>query len=341
MDQDNPSARVRVGELGRRVGLSEHVLRAWERRYGLLRPERSPGGYRLYSAADERRIRRMQAHLAAGLSAAEAARAALSEERAGPLQGRTESAGGDGVADLAQDLADRLDRLDEPGAQAALDRLFADFTLETVLREALLPYLHYLGDRWEHGQASIADEHFASNLLRGRLAGFARGWGHGHGPRAVLACPPGEQHDMGLLMFGIVLHRCGWRVEYLGASTPIAELARTARQAHADTIVLAAAIENHFDGLTDDLARLARQIPLALAGAGATQALADETGARLLTGDPVTEAQRLLPLPGSAERRQRGMSGVAAAGRLSADSGLLAAADQEPGSPGARNAGGR
>jgi DNA-binding transcriptional MerR regulator len=296
MNQEIPSARVRIGELGRRVGVSEHVLRAWERRYRLLRPERSPGGYRLYSAADERRIRRMQAHLAAGLSAAEAARAALSEERAGAPQGENLGWGvGSSVADTAQDLAERLDRLDEPGAQAALDRLFAGFTTETVLRDTVLPYLHDLGDRWERGQASIADEHFASNLLRGRLAGLARGWGQGHGPCAVLACPPGEQHDLGLLMFGIVLHRCGWRVEYLGAGTPIAELARIARQARANIIVLAAAIEHHFDGLTDDLARLARQVPLALAGAGATQILADQTGARLLTGDPVTEAQRLLP----------------------------------------------
>jgi DNA-binding transcriptional MerR regulator len=297
MDREIPSAMVRIGELGRRVGVSEHVLRAWERRYGLLRPERSPGGYRLYSAADERRIRRMQAYLTAGLSAAEAAQAALSEERAGPPQGRGGPAADGGVADPAHDLADCLGRLDEPGAQAALDRLFAGYTTEAVLRDTLLPYLHDLGDRWERGQATIADEHFASNLLRGRLAGLARGWGHGHGPCAILACPPGEQHDLGLLMFGIVLHRCGWRVEYLGASTPIAELARTARQAHADIVVLAAASENHFDGHTGDLARLARQVPLALAGAGAAQALADKTGARLLTGDPVTEAQRLLPPP--------------------------------------------
>ena len=296
MDQETPSATLRIGELGRRVGASEHVLRAWERRYGLLRPERSPGGYRLYSDADERRIRRMQAHLAAGLSAAEAARAVLTEERPGPPPpGGGGSAGGGGLAGPAQDLADSLDRRDEPEAQAALDRLLAGFTTETVLRDALLPYLHDLGDRWERGQVSIADEHFASNLLRGRLAGLARGWGYGHGPRAVLACPPGEQHDLGLLMFGIVLHRCGWRVEYLGASTPIAELARTAQQARANVVVLAAAVKDHFDGLTGDLARLARQAPLTLAGAGATQALADATGARLLIADPVTEAQRLQP----------------------------------------------
>jgi MerR family transcriptional regulator, light-induced transcriptional regulator len=296
MDQETPSAMVRIGELGRRVGVSDHVLRAWERRYGLLRPERSPGGYRLYSAADERRVRRMQAQLAAGLSAAEAARAALSEERPGPPPpAGTGSADGGGLAGAARDLAQSLDRLDEPGAQAALDRLLAGFTMETVLRDTLLPYLHDLGDRWESGQVSIAGEHFASNLLRGRLAGLARGWGYGHGPRAVLACPPGEQHDMGLLMFGIVLHRCGWRVEYLGASTPIAELARTARQTHAGVVVLAAAVADRFDGLTGDLARLARQVPLALAGAGATRALADAAGARLLTADPVTDAQRLLP----------------------------------------------
>jgi methanogenic corrinoid protein MtbC1 len=257
---------------------------------------RSPGGYRLYSDADERRVRRMQAHLAAGLSAAEAARAALSEERPGPppLAG-TRSADGGGLAGLAQDLAQSLDRLDEPRAQAALDRLLAGFTMETVLRDTLLPYLHDLGDRWENGQVSIAGEHFASNLLRGRLAGFARGWGYGRGPRAVLACPPGEQHDLGLLMFGIVLHRCGWRVEYLGASTPIAELARTAVESGADIAVLAAATKDHFDGLTGDLTQLTHQVPLALAGAGATRALADATGARLLTADPVTEAQRLLP----------------------------------------------
>ena len=296
MDQQTPSPMVRIGELGRRVGVSEHVLRAWERRYGLLRPVRSPGGYRLYSDADERRVRRMQAHLAAGLSAAEAARAALSEERPGPPPESTGSAdGGSGLVRPAQDLAESLDRLDEPGAQAALDRLLAGFTMETVLRDTLLPYLHDLGDRWESGQVSIAGEHFASNLLRGRLAGLARGWGYGHGPQAVLACPPGEQHDLPLLMFGIVLHRYGWRVEYLGASTPIAELARTAVESGADIAVLAAATKDTFDGLADDLARLTHQVPLALAGAGATRALADATGARLLTTDPVTEAQRLLP----------------------------------------------
>ncbi len=75
-------AVLRIGELSRRLGVSDHVLRAWERRYGLLRPVRSAGGFRLYSEADLDRVRRMQAHLAQGLSAAEAARAAIDDERA-------------------------------------------------------------------------------------------------------------------------------------------------------------------------------------------------------------------------------------------------------------------
>src|SRR3954471_24628303 len=89
----------RIGELSRRVGVSDHMLRAWETRYGLLHPTRSPGGYRLYSHADAERIGRMQAHLAAGLSAAEAAQAVLAE--AGPGAAPATPDLGVEVADLA------------------------------------------------------------------------------------------------------------------------------------------------------------------------------------------------------------------------------------------------
>jgi MerR family transcriptional regulator, light-induced transcriptional regulator len=77
-------------------------------------------------------------------------------------------------------------------AQAVLDRLISGLSLTTVLRDVALPYLAELGDRWERGTASIAQEHFASNVICGWLAGLARGWGHGHGPRAILACPRGN-----------------------------------------------------------------------------------------------------------------------------------------------------
>ncbi len=298
VSEPSPPAVLRIGELSRRLGVSDHVLRAWERRYGLLRPVRTAGGFRLYSEADLDRVRRMQAHLAQGLSAAEAARAAVDGE---PPAGAGTGAGGpahpDGPADAIATLAAALDEFDEPAAHAVLDRLLGNLTVETVLRDVVLPYLRELGDRWERGEVSVGQEHFASNVIRGRLAGLGRGWGHGHGPRAILACVPDELHDIALLAFGIVLNRNGWRIEYLGASTPLDDLIRMARAQRPDLVVLAGTRPQRFEGLTDDLIQLARVAPIALAGPGATSAVADAVGAHLLTDDPVTAAERM-PTPG-------------------------------------------
>jgi MerR family transcriptional regulator, light-induced transcriptional regulator len=285
---------LRIGELSRRLGVSDHVLRAWERRYGLLRPVRSAGGFRLYSEADLERVRRMQAYLAEGLSAAEAARAAVDGERSEPAM-RVEPAAGlaAGLAAEAAALARALDGYDEPAAQAVLDRLFGTLTVETVLREVLLPYLHELGERWARGAASVAQEHFASNVIRGRLASLGRGWGHGRGPRAVLACAPDELHDIALLAFGVVLNRAGWRIGYLGASTPIDDLIRLAGATRPDIVVVSATRPERFAPIAAELTRLAGTVPLALAGPGATGELADAVGARLLTGDPVTAAENV------------------------------------------------
>jgi MerR family transcriptional regulator, light-induced transcriptional regulator len=281
---------LRIGELSRRVGVSDHLLRAWESRYGLLQPVRSPGGFRLYSEADESRIRTMQAYLAEGLSAAEAARAALAGAGAVPSTGSPAAvpAGEGYFAALRQ----ALDAFDEPAAQAVLDRVLADLSVPAVLRDVVLPYLAGLGERWQSGTASIAVEHFASNVIRGRLAGLARGWGSGHGPQALLACPPGELHDLALMMFGIVLHRNGWRIGYLGANTPVEELARAAGVSRPGLVVLAAARPETLEPIRAELTALGRRFPLALAGAGATAQFADAAGAQLLAGDPVTEAER-------------------------------------------------
>ena len=162
---DHYAPTVRIGELSRRVGLSVHVLRAWESRYGLITPVRTDSGYRLYSAADERRVRRMRAYLADGLSPAQAARAVLADDRddPGPAPGPTTA----GAAIIRR----AMDDLDEMSAQAALDRLFAEYTVETVIDDVLMPYLHELGERWVEGSVSVAQEHFASNVIRGAAGG--------------------------------------------------------------------------------------------------------------------------------------------------------------------------
>jgi MerR family transcriptional regulator, light-induced transcriptional regulator len=291
--QDNGSAVLRIGELSRRVGVSEHVLRAWEGRYGLLKPARSEGGYRLYSEADARRIRRMQTYLAGGLAAAQAARAAIDEDQsvASAVDAEASDADPAELLESADALRQALDTMDEPAAQASLDRLLTAFTVETVLRDALVPYLHELGERWSRGAVSVAQEHFASHVIRGRLASLARGWGNGLGPYALLACPPGEEHDLALLIFGIVLNRCGWRVAYLGADTPMDDVIATTGELRPRLVLMAATAPERFSAVGPALKRLGRLTPLALAGAGASQRLADRVGAQLVNGDPVTAAE--------------------------------------------------
>ena len=294
MDTPEGSPLLRIGELSRRLGVSDHVLRAWESRYGLLQPVRSAGGFRLYSEADALRVRRMQAHLARGLSAAEAARAVLGQDsRAGHGPAAWADRVPAAASELSGALRQALDAFDEPAAQAVLDRLVSDLSVTTVLRDVVLPYLTELGERWERGTASVAQEHFATNIIRGRLAGLARGWGNGHGPRAVLACPPGELHDLALMVFGIVLHRNGWRIDYLGTSTPVEELTRTVDARHPDLVVLAATLPENLEPFAAQLTALAQHAPLILAGAGATPQVVAAVGARLLTGDPVTEAENI------------------------------------------------
>jgi DNA-binding transcriptional MerR regulator len=288
---------LRIGALSSRVGLSTHTLRAWESRYGVLDPTRSAGGYRLYSPADEARIERMKRLLAEGLAPAQAAEVVLADPTgAAPPVTAVPASSTDhrdhvGFEGVKEDLRRALDAFDEPAAQAVLDRALGDLSLNSVLRGVVVPYLADLGDRWEQGTATVAQEHFASNVLRGRLAGLARGWGAGGGPSAVLACPPGELHDLALLVFGIVLARRGWAVTYLGTSTPVEELTSAVQATSPILVVVASTDPARFEHVAAELAALAGRSTLALAGAGATASLAERLGATLLDGDPVTQAE--------------------------------------------------
>src|SRR6188472_570946 len=159
----NAQAYLRIGELSRRTGVSPELLRAWERRYALLRPQRTEGGFRLYAQDDLRRVEAMRAHLGRGVSAAQAAALALTAEQppaAGPPAPSTE----DEMDSAGAALRTALDALDDTGAQAAFDELLARYGVDAILRDVILPYLHDLGQRWANGEASVAQEHFASAL---------------------------------------------------------------------------------------------------------------------------------------------------------------------------------
>jgi DNA-binding transcriptional MerR regulator len=285
-----PGEVLRIGELSKRAGVSPELLRAWERRYGLLRPARSAGGLRLYSPADVERVALMRQHLADGMAAAEAAALAV-RDRVDEEAARTALH----PAAMRDELATALDAFDEPRAQAILDRLLALATVETLLAEVVVPYLQELGERWKRGDASVAQEHFASGVLRGRLLGLARGWGLGLGPVAVLACLPGEQHDLGLIAFGLALRSQGWRIVYLGPDSPLDTVADVSRQLEPSLVVLNAVSRERVRPVLSKLRALARRHTVALGGAAAEDTLEKE-GILALTGDPTAEAARITTL---------------------------------------------
>jgi DNA-binding transcriptional MerR regulator/methylmalonyl-CoA mutase cobalamin-binding subunit len=277
---------LRIGELSRRSGVSPELLRAWERRYGLLRPERSSGGLRLYSPSDLERVRVMRRHMAEGLAAREAAdlatRATVGDRAGTPVFD---------PASARAELRRAIATFDEPGGQAVIDSLLAATTVDALLSQVLVPYLRELGEGWERGEISIAQEHFASHLLRGRLLGLARGWGRGTGPRALLACPPGERHDLGLIAFGLALRERGWRIDFLGGDTPAESIADAARAIEPGLVVVSAVTADPLTALATLLEQLAQRCRVAVAGAGAHGFVAP--GVLALTGDPVAEADRL------------------------------------------------
>lgn len=153
-----------------------------------------------------------------------------------------------------------------------------------------MPYLRGLGERWMRREVTVAQEHFASRLLEGRLLALARGWNKGPGRRSVLACPSGEQHTLPLVCFGLVLRTRGWRNIYLGADTPPSTVHMAADTVAADMIVMSAVSNDRFAPIARDLQGLARRRPVLLAGGGATPELAAELGVERLAHDPATAA---------------------------------------------------
>jgi MerR family transcriptional regulator, light-induced transcriptional regulator len=271
---------LRIGEFARRVGVSPELLRAWERRYGLLQPIRSAGGFRLYTDDDAERVSRMKAALDEGLSAAEAARRALAQVHAAerPLD------------DARARLLAAARSYDETAVHSVLDAAFTGFSLETVLQELVLPVLREIGSEWERGTLDIGHEHFASNLVRERLLALARFWGRGGGPLALLACAPGERHDIGLIAFGLVLRSYGWRIIFLGADTPLATLGEAVKATEPRLVVVASTECGLLEIIAKELRRLARSAPLVLSGAGASEELCARIGVERLDGDLVAAA---------------------------------------------------
>jgi MerR family transcriptional regulator, light-induced transcriptional regulator len=282
---------MRIGELSRRVGVTAETLRAWERRYGVLRPRRTNGNTRLYSSLDEARVHLMKRYIADRVPVAQAAEMAMSAQlRLRP--GSTGQLPDHERRRAVQELADALAVYDETSADRTLQQLLGAYAMTAVLRDVILPYLHKVGEWWEHDRMSVAQEHFASQFLQARLNALSRGWDRGLGPRAVLAAAPGDYHTLGITCFGIALHRLGWRVVSLGAATPIEMIAEVAAATGASLVGVSASVGGLLEPHAAALAELAQATPVAVGGHATSAALARRCGATYLE-EPIAGATEI------------------------------------------------
>jgi DNA-binding transcriptional MerR regulator/methylmalonyl-CoA mutase cobalamin-binding subunit len=282
------------------AGINPTLLRAWERRYHLVSPQRTPTGYRVYSEADIAVLRAAARLCAAGQTIGDVARLPAAELLAAADHlGATElDRGGDARDDDARADADPLSPSTDQiagaltkalAAIAAFDRqgfetaLFPLTTMAGLGPVALcdrvfLPLLRSIGDEWEHGRLTVAAEHFGSGLCRGKilqcLEFVARA---ATGPRVVCACPEDELHEGGLLAFAVRAAVDQWQVIYLGAHTPIEQALETAVRIAADLVAVSLTVPHgtaHIDRLTSAVAQTRQQRPGLRVLAGGREALA-------------------------------------------------------------------
>lgn len=222
---------LNIKAVAERTGVPLHTLRAWERRYGIPRPNRHAGNrYRLYDEQDIADVLWMKHQVQSGVSPAQAS-ALLLEQPRDRMQG--DSVSTPPTATFQKALYEAFTQMDEAAAQSILNEAWTTFGPEHVALEIVQPAMRAIGGGWQRNLLSVEQEHFASNLVRQRLHALiqAQASPAPGAPRLVAACAPEEQHDLGLGIFTLLAKRQGWNVTYLGQRTPLAELDHAAQGA--------------------------------------------------------------------------------------------------------------
>jgi DNA-binding transcriptional MerR regulator len=211
-----------IREAARRSGVGVSLIRAWERRYGLVDPKRTPAGYRLYDDDAVARLRRVRQLTDAGWSASEAGRAVLAGEEGAVASVATS----DGPIPLDRSgspeaFLDAAAAMDGARLGTVLDDMLALGTFERVVDDVLMPALVAVGRAWADGNLDVAAEHAATAAVQRRLAALFEAAAVPGETRAVVGLPPGSRHELGALAFAVSLARRGVGVLYLGADLPV------------------------------------------------------------------------------------------------------------------------
>ncbi|NBU63725.1 MAG: MerR family transcriptional regulator [Chloroflexia bacterium] len=231
------------------------TFRAWERRYGVPRPERTQGGHRLYSERDIAIIRWLRDRTAEGMNISHAVMLlsnVLEDEEALPAANITR-----GLEQLVHELTRTLTSFDAGASDRLLSEAFSLHPFEQVLLELIQPVMVEIGERWHRGEINIASEHFATEFMRRKLASLINIFETvATRETIIVGCAPNELHDMGILFASLFLVRRGWKVIYLGARVPVSDLLETITKVHPDMVCLS--------GTTVDAAHAIQEVAVAV-----------------------------------------------------------------------------
>lgn len=291
MDQQKRGqGRYGISTLCRKTGMSPALLRAWEKRYRLLQPQRTEGGHRYYTDEDLCVLEQVSHMLDEGARIGEVAVLGRTELLARASRRPMLHAGVDDIPDAEPDaipsrlvnrLVEAAERYDAPSLDSLLDEVFARYSPIFVIRQILEPAARKVGDRWAEGCLSVASEHLFSGHLLRRLQRLVD-WvpvTSPSAPRALCACFPDENHEVGMLVVAYHLALAGSRVLYLGASLPIEDLERAMGVTRPQTVCLSVArgglLEVHKPALLALVRRTGPGVRFLVGGAGAWPADAD------------------------------------------------------------------
>ncbi len=256
-----------MGAFQRLSGQSAQTLRAWERRHGLLQPTRSEGGHRLYTEDDLKVIRRVVALMDSGHAIG-----AIGQMGRDALLAPTQKGTGLETNNLAPSpatnrwvapLVDAAQRIDPVAIRQLLDDVFAHLTALEAAERVLLPALYEIGRQWHQGTVSVAGEHLVTTELEFRLRKMIdTSLSAARAERPVLcASPPGERHEIGLLMVSLHLAAASVPVTYLGNSLPLREMRRAAEALRSRAVCLSITQSQTMDSIREELLHFAQEMP--------------------------------------------------------------------------------
>lgn len=266
------AARHPIKVVARRTGLSPDLIRAWERRYQAIEPQRSNTKRRLYTDADVEKLRLLRRATLAGRRIGDVA--SLSAKRLAELVGADESAAAKAptpsptkpprgsAKDHFEACLKAVEELDAPALESALAAAAVALSTPVVIDEVIVPLLEHVGERCQEGVIRISNEHMASAAIRTFLGPLVMSANMADtGPGMVVTTPAGQWHELGALMVAVTASSAGWRTVYLGPNMPAEEIAFAATQNEVAVVALSIGCLTDERKLTGELRKLRRYLP--------------------------------------------------------------------------------